>query len=133
VATNATLDSPPLCSPVHEIHHMGPVFPREPQEFSRVQIIRFRTEKSLKPPAQVRALPGIQAIPACNVPVVPQRLKHRPYTGKKARSQAFVVLTATQWRGKMLMHQEPRRGAPLPNSCIPDLCFYILTVFCFFR
>jgi hypothetical protein len=133
VVTNAALDPPPLCSPVHEIHHMGPVFPGKSQKFSRVQIIRFRPEKSLKPPAHVRALPGIQAIPACNVPVVPQCLEHRSYTGKKARSQTFFVLAATERRGKMLMHQKPPRGAPFPNSCIPDLCFYILTVFCFFR
>jgi hypothetical protein len=107
VVTNSALDTPPFCGPVHEIHHIGPVFPGKSQEFSRIQIIRFRTEKSLKPPAQVRALPRIQAIPACNVPVVPQCLKHRSYTGKKARSQTFFVLTATQRRGKMLMHQKP--------------------------
>src|ERR1700676_1019763 len=74
VVTNATLDTPPFCGPVHKTDHVGPVFPGKPQEFSRIQIIRFRTEECLKSPAQVRTLPGIQAIPACNVPVILQCL-----------------------------------------------------------
>lgn len=83
---NASLDSSPFGSPVHKIHHVRSIFPGKPQEFSRIQILRFRTKKSLKPPAQVRALPRFESIPASNVPVVPQCLKHRSYTGMTARS-----------------------------------------------
>lgn len=69
--TNASLDPPPFGSPIHKTHHVRAVFPGKPQEFSRIQIIRFRAKKRLKPPSQVRALPRFEAIPASNVPVVP--------------------------------------------------------------
>jgi hypothetical protein len=80
--TNAPLDTPPFRGPIHKTHHVRTVFPGQPQKFSRIQIFRFWAKKSLKPPAQVRALPRFEAIPASNVPVVPQCLKHRSYTGK---------------------------------------------------
>jgi hypothetical protein len=86
VIPNASLDSPSFGSPVHKIHHVRSIFPGKPQEFSRVHILRFRAKKSLKSPAQVRALPRFGSIPASNVPVVSQCLKHRSCTGITARS-----------------------------------------------
>jgi hypothetical protein len=81
VTPNVALDTATFRGPVHKSHHIGPVFPGKPQEFTSVHVCGFFTKKRLEPPAQVRALPGIEAIPASNVPVVPQCFKHRSYTG----------------------------------------------------
>ena len=132
VSPDVPLNPAPFRGPIHEIHHIGPVLPGKVQEFSSVQICGFFTQKSLKPPPQVGTLPRVQAIPTSNVPVVLQCLKHRSYTGR-ARSQDSFVLASPHRSGQMLMHEHPPGRAFFPNSCITNVCFYILVVFCFFR
>lgn len=80
MAANASLNAPPLRSPIHKVHHVGAVFPGEVEKLSSVQVRCFFPKKGLKTPTKVRTLPWLQPIAASNVPVVQQCLKHRSFT-----------------------------------------------------
>jgi len=75
VNTPALIAAPRFC-PIHELLHLVAVFPHEVKELIGVEACGFGTKKGLEPPAQVRAIPRIQAITAGHNPVVPQHLPH---------------------------------------------------------
>lgn len=72
----AALIAAPRFRPVNESLHLVAVFPHQAEELAGVQTRGFGSEKGLEPPAQIRAIPRIQAITAGHNPVVPQHLPH---------------------------------------------------------
>jgi len=75
VNTSALIAASSFC-PTHKLLHLVAVFPHQVKELIGVQACGFGSEKGLEPPAQVRAVPRIQAITAGHNPVVPQHLPH---------------------------------------------------------
>ena len=71
-----TLLPPALLHPFHEPLHLIPILPAQMKKFASGHPCRLRPHKRLKPPAKVRAIPGMQPVALCDDPVVPQHLEH---------------------------------------------------------
>src|SRR5215470_5888449 len=65
-----------LGGPVDETLEAVAVFPGEVEKFRGGKVVRLFTEECFKAPAEVRALPGLEAVTASNDPVIPQRSPH---------------------------------------------------------
>jgi len=62
--------------PVHESFHVFAIFPSEVKEFGSAHVGGFGSQKCLKPPANVWALPRFETIAPSRAPVELQGLKH---------------------------------------------------------
>ena len=72
----AALHTPAFGGPVHESAQLFAVLPGELEKLARCEVRTFRTKESLKPPAQVRALPGLKTVAARHNPVIAKGLNH---------------------------------------------------------
>jgi len=70
------LEAAAFGGPIHKPLHVIAVFPGEVKKLASRQIVRFLSEKGLKPPPHVRTFPRFQAVAPGRVPVVTQSLKH---------------------------------------------------------
>ena len=72
----AALESTALSGPIDEPLHLIAVFPHQMEKLRGIEGSGFWSEKGLEPPAEVRAIPGIQAITASYDPVITEHLPH---------------------------------------------------------
>ena len=70
------LRAPADCRPVHKILQTVAVLPGELEELHSRHVVGFFAQKRFEPPAQIRAVPGLEPVASCNDPVVVQRSKH---------------------------------------------------------
>jgi hypothetical protein len=71
-----TLGATAITHPLNEVFHLGAVLPGEAEKFACIQRRGFWTEKRLKAPSYIGAVPRVQSIAASNDPVIAQSLKH---------------------------------------------------------
>ena len=81
----AALESAALSSPINEPLHLVAIFPHQMEELGGIESGGFGSEKGLEPPAEIRAIPGIQAITASYDPVV---IEHLPHLGLRIQASA---------------------------------------------
>ena len=74
--------------PVEEAFHLVAVFPAEFEEFGGGHVSGFGAEVGFKAPAEIGAVPGIEAIALGGEPVVAEKLPH-----------SFVSSGIMTWRG----------------------------------
>src|SRR6267154_792031 len=81
----AALESAALGGPINEALHLIAVFPHQMEEFGCIESGGSGSEKGLEPPAEVRAIPGVQTITASYDPVVSE---HLPHLGLRIQARA---------------------------------------------
>lgn len=81
VVARLALRAAAVSGPIHEISQAVAVFPGETKEFSCREIVRFVAEERFKAPAKIGAVPGLEAVAACDDPVVAKGAKHLAQPG----------------------------------------------------
>jgi hypothetical protein len=127
-----TLSAAAFGGPVHEILQVAAVFPGEAKEFRGRHVVGFFAQKSFKSPAQVRTLPRLEAVAACNDPVIAQRSKHcrSAFNSRRAgdsalsrmsgkwcanSSKRFNQTTTSPWGRKDVREPAPSSGPAFPK------------------
>jgi len=82
-------------SPIEEALELVSIFPREAKEFAHGHIRGFGSEESFKPPAEVWAIPGSEAVAFCGEPVVPQHLEHSVWAGRTTSPDENILADQT--------------------------------------
>jgi hypothetical protein len=72
----AALDLAALVGPVEEVLQLIAIFPAQFEELSRGQVSGFGAKVGLEAPAEIGAVPGIEAIALGRQPVVAEKLPH---------------------------------------------------------
>src|SRR5580692_5073532 len=119
------------------------------KEFAGGHCGRFRPKESLKSPAQVRAIPGIQPVAFGGNPVIPQHRQHSRGRAPLFSSYRFILSPSrlnllrliygsnphrsAQRRGQVLVNEKPVCAALLPYSRVADVGVRGLPVLRFLR
>ena len=75
------LDFAALVGPVKEAFELVAVFPAKREEFGGCEVGGFGAEEGFKAPAEIGAVPGIEAVALGGEPVVAEKLPHSDWVG----------------------------------------------------